>query len=728
MTVLPRGYDTWRSQVCTEPACLRIAADILGNLATNYTEIDPCTDFDQYACGNWAAHNAIPAGETSTDTLGQVQADVYESVRLILEGSYPSKEEGGWITVDLTDEQVTADKENFAKLQGAYEACTNYTALAEQDLTSLKVVASEIVSTFPALPCPGGNPKNITYDHSAYLGPTLALFESVGVETVQRFFQIQNKIDPDEMVLSLQVPKDSGLPASTEFLPEYIRLATELLIAVHPINLTQKRAAELIEGVINIQVEIGKASEYVDKTDSPLPAYKSLAEIQQLAPQLNYEAVIQRLAPADYDTSKIGLSAPKWLQHISLVFSKTPADVIQAFFVWRAIVSLSPYIESDLTNAYNAFRLKQAGADVESPQPRWRRCVTALDGGALWIQSDDIAREAIGPTGLTWIVSRFFVDKHFSAEARNLTAQMVDNLESSFLDRIETRDWATETVKKAATEKVHAMASQIALPMSPDAADPLKINAYYSDVVITESLATNVLSAAKSNIAKNWASLGKPTDRDMWKFSTLTTNAFHYPPLNEMVLLAGVLQYPLLDVDFPAYLLYGGVGSVIGHEITHGFDNNGRLYDKTGNYTTWWDEKSIEGFVSKTKCFIEEYNKYTVIGPDGEPTHVDGELTLGENLADAGGVASSYNAWKKLVSANGKDKNLPGMDGFTHDQLFFLKWGQAWCQNIRPADLVENLKDVHSPNRARILLTLQNSPGFGKAFKCPPKKPACELW
>jgi endothelin-converting enzyme len=486
-----------------------------------------------------------------------------------------------------------------------------------------------------------------------------------------------------------------------------------------------------MKSVMELQAALQSASAEQaspNTTTEPSDEYTSIAKIQQVAPQLNLEYVINQLAPKRFDRSRIGFPAPDFYRKLSQAISTTPAEVIQAFFVWKSIVSLSRYIDSPQTAAYNRFEAEQGGQDAGSPPPRWMRCAKLLDEGVAWIADDNTASVAVGPTGLTWILARFFADKNFTPEAKKLTSKIIDNLEEAFIGRIQTRAWATSKVKKAATEKVRAMANKIGLPTSPNAIDPHALKEFYGDINITPSLAQNVLSFAKSRISKNWASLGKPYDPSQFPSSTLTTNAFHEPQGNDMVILAGIQQSPLYNINYPAYITYGGMGSIVGHEITHGFDDNGRLYDKTGNQSSWFDDQSTEGFEKSAECFVNQYSKFVITGPDGKKEHIDGNLTLGENIADVGGVLSSFSAWKKWEGDNGKAQDLPGLGNFTHEQLFFVKWGQAWCENRKPEQVIAGLADVHSPNSARILLPLENSVDFQRAFNCPQKKPVCELW
>ncbi|KAF5021003.1 hypothetical protein F66182_6934 [Fusarium sp. NRRL 66182] len=717
------------SNLCTSASCVHIASEILGSMALNHTEIDPCEDFEQYACGNWAARHEIPAGEVSTDGLTLAQENVISALRDILESPYPTEKDAGWITVNLTEEQSKADKENFAKIQDAYQVCTNYTALEEEGLQTLQEVVKTIVQLYPTAPASGNKTAAKTRQHSAALGKTLTFFESVGIQTFQRFMVKQKDVDPDEAELALfpLQPKELVIPATEEDLEVYIKIASQLMAAVYPSTITATAAAKFVTSVLEFEGKLVAASTWAEQ-NGPVSDIVSIAEAQKQFPELNYEYVIEQLAPKNWEND-IHLIGSAYFNNASQIVSETPTTILQAYFVWKAIDSISVYIEADLTNAYNDLVTKIRGRDPESPAPRWKRCINLINYGVAWTQASDITSQYIGPSGLTWILSRFFVDKHFTPEANELTSDLVQHIKDSFSERIESRDWATEKVKKASIEKVKAMQKMIGLPTLPDAVDPVALREYYSDVEIQPSLALNALAFAKSKVNSNWMTLGKPFHKGQFVLSTLTANAYHARTRNQIVLFAGFQQFPIYDEEFPSYLLYGGMGSVVGHEITHGFDNSGRNYDQTGNRTEWWDKKSITAFEEKTKCFVKQYNNFTILAPNGTNIHVNGSLTLDENIADAGGVSSSYEAWKKWESEKGKAKNLPGMQRFTHEQLFFIKWGQTWCSNVSPKLALTLLEtDVHSPAPARVLLPLKNTVGFNKAFNCPKKEPICELW
>ncbi|KAF7550319.1 hypothetical protein G7Z17_g5809 [Cylindrodendrum hubeiense] len=711
----PLVLNAKSSGLCTTPACIHLASEVLWSLAPNYTDIDPCTDFDQLVCGSWADHHVIPAGESSTQALTAQQDDIFDTLRGILEGPYPDE---GWITVNLTEEQSKADKKNWAKIQKVYDVCLNYTGLAEDGLKPLAALVNTIVTDFPQCS------ETLPYDHSAAFGKTLALFEGLGIATTQRIGPSQNTFNPDESLINIVPPSSSDVPP-TQYLPEYVELAATLIASVHPGNITVKQAAKLMQSALLWEASV---AEVLEAAGSSGQVTVSLTEIHLAAPQLNYTYVVEQLAPEGYLADRVVVTAPTYFTNLSQIITSTPSEVLQTFFVWKAISALSPYIESAPTNAYNSFRARLSG-DPEDFTPRWKNCVTLIDQGLSWINSDEAAKSTIGPSGLPWILTRFFLEKKYSIEAKELTSSIVKNLQASFLERIESREWASAEVKKAAAEKLHATTEQIAWPTDPDAIDPLKTYQYYKDVEITSSHPLNALTLAKFNVGHNWATLGKPFSNKFFISSSLIVNAFHWTGQNQMILLAGIQQFPLYDVDFPPYILYGGMGSVVGHEITHGFDTQGRNFDKTGNQTIWWDDATAERFTNKSQCFIEQYDKFTVTAPNGTQVHVNGEQTINENIADAGGLVSSYAAWKKLEAEKGKAKNLPGLGEFTHEQLFFVKWGQAWCKNIPPRRALALIEtDSHSPNDARIKLALQNSAGFKEAFNCPKKEPVCELW
>jgi endothelin-converting enzyme len=251
---------------------------------------------------------------------------------------------------------------------------------------------------------------------------------------------------------------------------------------------------------------------------------------------------------------------------------------------------------------------------------------------------------------------------------------------------------------------------------------------YYANLPISENFFENGRALNKFVLEKSWKDLLKPVDRARWSMTAPTVNAYYNPSGNEIVFPAGIMQLPVFSDALPEYVSYGAFGSVAGHELTHGFDNNGAHYDENGKYADWWDNTTVANFEKKTQCFVDQFNKFSVPGLDGQPLHVNGKLTLGENIADAGGIAAAYAAYQRRNAAK-PDKHIAGLEMFTKEQMFFVSYSTWWCGKVRPAQAVQYIyTDPHSPADKRILGTLANSAGFREAFKCKNKQPTCELW
>jgi putative endopeptidase len=297
-----------------------------------------------------------------------------------------------------------------------------------------------------------------------------------------------------------------------------------------------------------------------------------------------------------------------------------------------------------------------------------------------------------------------YVDKNFKPEAKKRMLEMVGNLEQTYADRIKRLDWMSDVTKQKALEKLGTFVKKIGYPDEWKNYDALKIGKDYVQ---------NVLAASAFEYDYQMSKLGKPVDRKVWGMTPPTVNAYYNPAFNEIVFPAGILQWPFFDETADDAVNYGGIGGVIGHEITHGFDDQGRQYDAQGNLNDWWTEADAKAFLSKTKVLIDQFDNYTVLGD----VHVNGSLTQGENLADLGGLSIAYEAFKKTAQGKGNEK----IDGFTPDQRFFLSWAQVWRANTLDAEVRRRIvTDPHSPNELRCNGPLSNLPEFYNAFNVKP--------
>lgn len=264
---------------------------------------------------------------------------------------------------------------------------------------------------------------------------------------------------------------------------------------------------------------------------------------------------------------------------------------------------------------------------------------------------------------------------------------------------------------------------------TPNEESPQDLDQYYAHLQIDNSFFDNGLSVYRFAQNKTWYDLLKPTDKDQWGMTSPTVNAYYTPSLNEIVFPAGIMQMPVFSGELPEYVSYGGFGATAGHELTHGFDDQGSKYDALGRYREWWDNSTTVKFESKTQCFIKQYAQFTVEGLEGEKVPVNGKLTLGENIADAGGLNNAYRAWKKrdLTSPN---PAVVGLEKFTNDQMFFIVYANSWCGKTKKEALLQQVyTDAHPPMDKRIIGPLDNSPDFRKAFNCPIRKDSnCHLW
>jgi endothelin-converting enzyme len=432
-----------------------------------------------------------------------------------------------------------------------------------------------------------------------------------------------------------------------------------------------------------------------------------------MLPEVSYAEMIRNRFPQGYSTDRVLVAVPEYMKSLSKLLQTTSPDVLEAFFYWKITQSLVPYINRDLVKPYYKFQAMLSGADPDAKPERWRTCLSYVG------------------SHVGWIISRFYVDKAFSEKSKNEGNQIVLDIKNQYVKLLTDSDWMDKSVVKEAIDKVHNINQKIGFPTkSPNLMDPANIQQWYTLLNVTDDHFSNVLASRFFSEQRDWRSLSKPVDRNEWQMMADDINAYYSPSGNEIVFPAGIMQSPVFNVDFPSYINYGAFGSISGHELSHGFDNSGRHYDQIGNYTDWWDNSTVSNFMTKTQCFIKQYSEYSVEGDDGKPLHVNGKLTQGENMADIGGVRASFAAWKaRLVESGIADKTIPGLEAWTHEQLFFLGYGNWWCGKTKDAyQRVLIYSDPHSPNWARILGVAANSMEFQEAFQCPKKQARCKLW
>ncbi|KAI3341518.1 peptidase family M13 [Ustulina deusta] len=706
------------TSICTTPTCIHAASEILYNLSPDYKNLDPCTQFDTLVCDGFKARYDIPEDRSSYSTASIMSENGRTTLRHILESPYPGdSKHSSFSPMNLQKLAASTDEENFLTMQESYNACMNEATLKAIGVGPLTELISKVAQSFPV--------SDETYDTEDILQPedyaklsdTILLLEQLQVTSFEALYTGADDKNPDVVIIQA-MPAGYNLPSpeyygDNDTVKQYQAMLEQVFSSLLPTAASRKSAAKLAQSVVELEKKIAALTPPPEDRQDVTKYYNivDVAEVGKIGPALGLDKVVRGLAGAGYTPDTMLLAFPDFLGNVSQIVTKTPKSTIQTFLIWNLIVSYSSYVEAAEVEPITRFSNILSGREPETKSERWKTCLSYVDG-------------TIG-----WILSRFYIEATFSKAAKNYGDQIILDIKQQFTTRLGDLDWMDDSVKKLATNKVHNIDQKIGYPTkSPNIMDPNALRDYYKGLEITDSFFNNSLSSNKFSANQTWSALGKPVDRGEWGMQADIVNAYYNPAGNEIVFPAGIMQFPVFSVDLPGYVSYGAFASVAGHELSHAFDNSGRHYDENGNYTDWWTDHTVAEFDKRANCFVNQYNNFTIEGNNGQPLHVNGRLTLGENIADAGGVSAAFAAWEKRRAAS-PDQSLPGLDHFTHEQLFFVFYANWWCGKIRKEQAINYIYvDPHSPAFARILGTTSNSRAFRESFNCPAKEPTCELW
>ncbi|HLT79830.1 MAG TPA: M13 family metallopeptidase [Cyclobacteriaceae bacterium] len=426
---------------------------------------------------------------------------------------------------------------------------------------------------------------------------------------------------------------------------------------------------------------------------------RSVDQLSALLPSFNWNNYFSDMGLSGVDS--VVVEDINFLPAVEKVINTTPAADLKAYFRWHLINLAAPYLNHEMVAADFDFYSGYLGG-VEQMRPRWRRVLA---------KTDDALGEALG---------KLYVEKNFPPEAKEKAMEMVDNIKRAFGERIKSLAWMSDSTKEKALEKLASFKVKIGYP------DEWRD---YSALVVdhnpeTASYLQNVLNANRFNLERNLAKFGKPVDRSEWEMTPQTVNAYYNPLFNEIVFPAAILQPPFYDYRADEALNYGGMGAVIGHEISHGFDDQGSRFDANGNLRNWWSEQDLSQFRERGKALADQYSRYEPL----DSVFVNGEFTLGENIGDLGGLSVAYDGLQLFLEEHGR----PGLiDGFTPEQRFFLSWATIWRIKYRDETLRTQVKtDPHAPGMYRAIGPLTNMDAFYEAFNVsegdPMYRPASE--
>ncbi len=466
---------------------------------------------------------------------------------------------------------------------------------------------------------------------------------------------------------------------------------------------TKERAGQDAKTILSLETRIAEASmDKVARRDPKNRDHKmTVADLQKQAPEFDFPRYFKLVGASKIDS--LNVANPEFFQKLSELLASEPLDHWKTYLRWRVIKSSAALLSKPFVDENFEFQGKYLSGQKEL-EARWKRC-TALTDSSLG--------EALGP---------LYVARAFPKEAKERMDVLVAGIEAAMGHDIQSLDWMSPETRQAAEVKLHKVSNKIGYPA--------KWKDYRKVVVKKDDFVGNVHAASIFEKKRDLAKIGKPVDKSEWTMTPPTVNAYYDPSENNINFPAGILQPPFFSTKVDEAVNYGGIGVVIGHELTHGFDDQGRKFDSDGNFANWWGPNDGAEFERRAQCIADEYSSFVAVKDDKGEVHLNGKLTLGENTADNGGLKLAFMAMSE--QADGKIDQM--VDGFTARQRFFLGFAQMWCENVTPQRARElALTDPHSPGSFRVTGTVQNSAGFSKAFGCKAgdamvSANACHVW
>jgi putative endopeptidase len=668
------GQDTGTNKGGQEPALPYIPSL---DLASMDKLADPCVNFYRYSCGGWQKNNPIPADQTSWSVYGKLYQDNLQFLHGILEQAAQASAQRDQVTREIGD---------------FYAACIDEAGVEKQGLTPIRTYLDAVgkLTTVKDLP-PLLAQLQIVYGRSV-------LFSSTSTQDPDNSENIIAELDQGGLGLpdrDYYTKEDAKSKETRERYVQHVQKVFELM------GESVEAAKKDAEAVMRMETALAKSQlTRVERRDPYKMKHKmKVAELSGLTPDFDWAAYYRTEQYPGFEI--LNVATPDFFKEVNRQLKEEPLDHWKAYLRFHVVDAASPFLSVAFVDENFEFYRKYLRGAKEQ-QARWKRCVS---------YTDRQLGEALG---------QVYVSKVFSPELKASTVDMVRRIEDAMEIRIQHLDWMSPETKEQALKKLHGIRNKIGYP------DKWRD---YSSVSITRTdFAGNMARASSFDRHRQINKIGKPLNRGEWDMSPPTVNAYYDAQMNDINFPAGVLQPPLYDAKEDAAPNYGDTGGTIGHELTHGFDDEGSQYDANGNLKNWWTKEDREKFDARTKCVEDQYAGYVVV----DDIHINSKNTLGEDVADLGGEILAYMAWQDAT----KGQTLTPRDGLTPEQRFFIGFAQWACANERPEDLrVRAATDPHSPAEYRINGVVVNMPEFATAFACkagaPMVKPAekvCKVW
>ncbi|KAI1457438.1 Metalloprotease [Annulohypoxylon moriforme] len=695
------------SSVCLSDACIRASATLTSNLSPNYQNIDPCTNFEELICGGFKERYALSETTISVNEQSLLTSTNYVFMKNILEAPYDTS----------LGTNPTVDEMNFEKLVKGYNTCLNQTAITELGVQPLVTFLENVTETFPVTAAEYKSNKAFGPSDYKSFSETVASFFQYGLQPFFGMTAVLDAFNPETYIPAI-APAGPAIGASVfsteELIAAYENVVAQTFANILPTNESRSAAKGLAHELVQLEAKVSSISVTNGLLD--LVDVLTIDNVTQQAPAFDFASIVKTLVPVP--VNRTAYPHQEYSPLISQILANATKPAIQAYFFWQAIVTFEDSLDGPELQPLKEFLDTIQGNDPSHRPERWRVCMSDVD------------------QKMAWLLSKPFVEVKYTDAVEKTLREMTTRIQNRLARNIDQIEWMTENVKAIAKHKVEAITQKLGYPQAlPNLDDADSLRDYYSDFEVTDSFFANTVSYMKWYTRKTVELVGTKRQDKAWPQpstnSALTINAFYLAPENSMVIIAGTLQQLLFDPGLPAYLNYGALGTVIGHEFTHSLDNSGRRFDDRGAFADQWDAESVAGFENRTQCLIQQVGGDNITLSTGQQLPVNGTLTLGENIADTGGINTAYDAWQdKRVEDPASDLGLPGlMDRFTREQLFYVSAGQFFCDRSTDAVMQAKLTaDVHAPNAVRIRTMMENSRGFREAFNCPVKEPTCVIY
>ncbi len=641
------------------------------------TTVDPCNDFYKFSCGKFAANHPIPADQAGVDQFYALYNVNTQSLHGILEKAAAMK---------------TGRSEDAQKIGDYYESCMNTDLIEQKGLAPIKPLLDEIDAV-----------KN-----KSQLAELVGKLQRMGVDV---FFGYGEQQDFKDATKQIAVVSQGGLglpekdyylrtgAKDAEVRQQYVEHVAKMLTLA---GSTPEQAAKDAKAVMAMETALAKGSMGVTEMRDP-------EKIYHLQPITTFEASTPGFNFAKFEAAvhsprvtEINDATPEFFPALIKEVQATDLETLKAYMRYHVLTTAASRLPKRFDEEnFDFYGRKLNGQPVQAA--RWKRCSNAVNGAL---------GEALG---------KVYVEEYFAGDSKTKMVEMVKDIENAMDRDIDTLDWMSATTKTRAKEKLHWVANKIGYPD--------KWRDYSKLEVKPEDALGNTLRANEFENDRQLNKIGKPVDHSEWGMTPPTVNAYYDPSMNDINFPAGILQPSFYDPKQDDAVNYGHIGAVIGHELTHGFDDEGKKFDAKGNLSDWWTAEDTKKFEGRTDCLVKEYGGFTAV----DDVKVNGKLTLGENTADNGGLVLAYMAYLERAKANGVDLSAK-KDGFTAPQRFYIGFAQNWCENARPEQVRNQvLTDPHSPDHFRANGAIVNQPGFAEAFGCKKGAPmvpvdSCRVW